>query len=73
MALEDFTCFEFSPLAGPQPAMCSQNFFIHGKVKGIRTITYIDGGIVAYKSESQCCEHRDMVVSDLERADLFLM
>ena len=33
---------------------------------------YIDDGIVASKSESQCCEHRDMVVSDLERAGFVL-
>ena len=33
---------------------------------------YIDDGIVVSKSESQCCEHRDMVVSDLERAGFVL-
>ena len=33
---------------------------------------YIDNGIVVSKSESQCCVHRDMVVSDLERAGFVL-
>ena len=33
---------------------------------------YIDDGIIVSKSESQCCVHRDMVVSDLERAGFIL-
>ena len=40
--------------------------------KGIRVIMYVDDGTVVSKSESQCCEHRDMVVSDLERAGFVL-
>ena len=40
--------------------------------KGIRAIMYIDDGIVVSKIESECCEHRDTVVSDLERVSFFL-
>ena len=42
------------------------------RAKSIRVIMYIDDGIVVSKSESQCCERRDMVVSDLERAGFVL-
>ena len=34
MGLENFTGFEFSPLACPQPVMCTQNFFIHWSLVG---------------------------------------
>ena len=39
---------------------------------GIRLILYIDDGIGASSTNSQCCQHRDVVLSDLEKAGLVL-
>ena len=39
MALENFTCFEFSLLAYPQPVMCSRNFFVHGSLAGEQRVS----------------------------------
>ena len=53
-------CYVFTKLLRP--------WVSRWRAKGIRVIMYIDDGIVVSKSKSQCYEHRDMVVSDLERA-----
>ena len=39
MALENFTCFKFSPLDCPQPVMGSRNFFIHGSLTGEQRVS----------------------------------
>ena len=42
------------------------------RAMGIRVILYIDDGICASSTHSQCCQHRDVVLSDLEKAGLVL-
>ena len=39
---------------------------------GLRVILYIDDGICASISHSQCCQHRDVMLSDMESAGLVL-
>ena len=57
-------CYVFTKLL--RPLVC------RWRSKGIQAVMYIDDGIVVSKSESQCCVHRDMAVSDLERAGFVL-
>ena len=76
MAVENSTCFEFSPLACPHAAcMCSQNFFVHWSLTGeLRAsgLLCILMMVLLFLSLSPSAVNIDMIVSDLERAGFVL-
>ena len=59
-----FACYVFTKLLRPLVKWW--------RSLGIRAIVYINDGIVAAESESQCLEHEEIVLSDLKEAGFIL-